>query len=169
VRRVAIVPLLAIAVALPAGADHGSSAWEQTGTIAVANPATRLYGGAAELVSPCGGSIDQDVPPGAANGTDGFWFELPEGAAGHDATLTASEFAVPDPAGAIPGNDVDAWFYDFGCTLIRPTADPNAYHMATVGSNEFGVIPAAAAWVVVDLVTGANATFTFRILDFPAA
>lgn len=168
-RKLLLLPLLAAAVALPAGAGHGTGTWERTGTILLPNPATRLYFGVTEFVSPCGGSIDPDVPEGATNGLDGAWFEVPDDAWGHRATLTATEFVVPDPLNLVPGNDVDAWFYDGGCSLIRPSTDQGAYHMATVGSNEFGVVPIGTAWVVVDLVTGGNATFNFRILDYPAA
>lgn len=166
------IPVLVLAVlgallAAPATADHGGDTWDQTGTILVSNAATRLYGGISELGGACGESLDPDVPHDTWQGLDGYWFELPEEAAGHDATMTASASAVPEDAPA-PGNDVDAWFYDAGCTLIRPTQDPNAYHMATPGSTEFGVVPEGAAWVVVDLVTGANATFTFQIHGWPA-
>lgn len=167
-RRFAILPLIVLSVVVPASADHGASTWEQTGTILLANPTTRSYAGVTEQGSPCGGSIDPDVPDGSANGIDGFWFRLPDGVVGHDATLTSSEFPAPDPVGLVPGNDVDAWFYDDSCTLIRPTADRNAYHMATAGSNEFGIVPAGAAYVIVDLVSGGNATFTFRVLGVAA-
>lgn len=168
-KRIMVLSIAVVAAAMvPAGAGHGSTDFVQTGTVLLPNPATRLYGGVTEQVSPCGGSIDPDVPAGAAQGVDGYWFALPTGAGGHDATMIATGPEPPDPVGLIPGIDVDAWFYDDGCALIRPSADPNAYHMATVGSNEFGVIPENAAWVAVDLVSGVNATFTFTVYGLPA-
>ncbi|HVL33836.1 MAG TPA: hypothetical protein VM600_09690 [Actinomycetota bacterium] len=153
--------LASITTMVPAAADHGAGTFVQKGTILVGDPVTRSYGGVAEQVSPCLGTMDQDIPEGIAQGVDGYWFALPEGIAGHAATLTA-----PAP------NDVDAWFYDEFCQLIQPPGgsgpgakDPDAYSMASVdplpNGNEEGRIPAAAAYVVVDLYVGAAAEFTF--------
>lgn len=158
-RRLLLAALVALVLPVSAQASH-PSAFTQTGLIAVGNPGTRTIGGATEVVSPCLGSIDQDVPAGAAQGTDGYWFEIPEAVRGHAATLVA---AAP--------NDVDAWFYDENCTLIKPSGtgpvDPDAYSMASLSpepdGNESGKIPAAAAWAVVDLYVGAAATFTFNV------
>lgn len=137
---------------VPAQADDGFSV---TGTVLVGNPVTRAYGGASEMVSPCNGSIDPDVPAGTGQGVDGYWIQLPEGSAGLEATLvTLTE-----------GADFDAWFYDEGCTLMTGAAN---YTMATTdpvpNGDEAGAIPEGAAFVAVDLYVGANASFTFTIL-----
>lgn len=155
-RKMLMASVVLAAIALPAAADHGAADFTATGTILVGNPITRVIGGVTENVSPCGGSIDQDVPDGISNGVDAAWIELPEGSGGHAATLTADG-----------DNDVDAWFYDAGCALIQPSADENAYSMSSVdlepNGDEEGIIPAVAAWAAIDLYVGANATFTFTI------
>lgn len=143
-----------------------------TGTILLGNPITRDTGGVTETVSPCDGSIDPEVPAYTAQGVDGWVIDLlgPDGdyAAlealwGNAAKLTANRTIPDTPAPISTNNDVDAWFYGDGCSLITPTADPRAYHMATTGSNESGIIPNGTRFVVVDLFRGANATFTFTV------
>jgi hypothetical protein len=155
-KRGLLAVLVMAAVAVPAAAEHSSTDFVATGLILVGDPVTRVQGGVSEIGSPCLGSFDPEVPEGAAQGVDGFWIQLPEGAAGHSATLTAA-----DP------NDVDAWFYTEDCSLIGPTADENAYSMATTdpepNGNEEGTIPEIASWVAVDLYVGAAAEFTFTI------
>lgn len=150
----AVTAMIALSM-LPASATHGES-FVATGTIAVADPASRQYGGVTEQGSPCLGSIDPDVPAGIFQGVDAVWVALPLESEGHAATLTST---AP--------NDVDAWFYDEGCTLIKPAADPNAYSMATTdpapNGDEEGIIPVGAAWVAVDLYVGAAAPFTLTI------
>lgn len=151
--------LASVAVALavsPAFGEHGPVEFTATGTIAIAGPQTRTISGLTEIGSPCLGSVDPEVPNGTFQGVDGFWVELPIDAAGHPATLTAG---AP--------NDVDAWFYDEGCSLINMAADPNAYSMASTDpapdGNESGIIPAAARWAAIDLYVGAGAAFEFKI------
>lgn len=165
--------LLALGVAaagvMPASAS--TPIFTETGTILIGNAATRETGGVTEIVSPCDGSLDPEVPAYAAQGIDGYTidllgegsFEDLEALWGNRATLTANRTIPDTPAPVGTGNDVDAWFYADGCSLIKPTADPAAYHMATTGSSEFGVIPNGARFVVVDLYRGANAEFTFSI------
>jgi hypothetical protein len=160
-KRLALVSMILLAVAAPALASHTATDFVATGTILIGDPGTRVIGGVTEQGSPCLGSIDPDVPAGLAQGVDGFWIALPEGSGGHAATLTST---AP--------NDVDAWFYDEGCGLIQPAADPNAYSMATTdpvpNGDEAGTIPANAAFVAVDLYVGAAAPFTFTIPGTPA-
>ena len=84
------------------------------------------------------------------------------------ATLrSARTLPAPPVLGGTTNNDVDAWFYDDGCSLIRPNAHPAAYHMATIGSIENGVIPTGARFVVVDLARGFKAPFTFTVYPEP--
>lgn len=160
----------AAAAAIPAQAADPILTVEAT--ILIGNPATRETGGVTEYASPCDGSIDPEVPPYAAQGVDGYTIDLLgedgdyaalEALWGNAATLTANRTLPDTPAPVGTGNDVDAWFYGDGCTLIKPSNDPQAYHMATVGSLESGVIPSGTRFVVVDLARGANATFTFKI------
>lgn len=140
--------LLAIAAVTALSMVPAHASFSESGTIAVANPASRVLGGATEITNPCG-APDPDL--GSLQGVDGYWITLPEGAAGLTATLTAN---AP--------NDVDAWFYDEGCGLM-----PSPYPMATTdpapNGDEQGVIPDGAFYVVIDLYAGANATFTFSI------
>ena len=151
--RKVLLAAIAAATALSM-APASANTFEESGTILVANPVSRLFGGVSEIGSPCNGSPPEapEVPPGTFQGVDGFWIELPADSGGMTATLTA---AAP--------NDVDGWFYDEGCNLM-----PSPYPLATTNpipnGNEQGVIPEGAAWVAVDLYTGANATFTFTIL-----
>lgn len=164
--------VLAASAASIAPAHAADPLLKVQGTILLGNPITRETGGVTETVSPCDGSLDPEVPPYAAQGIDGWTIDLagPEGDFeamqllwGKRATLTANRTIPENPAPVGTGNDVDAWFYGDGCTLIKPSTDPNAYHMATTGSNEFGVIPTGTRFVVVDLYRGLNAPFTFTI------
>ncbi len=169
-KRVALIGLLAILLTgAPAVNADEHPDWTASGEILLPSPGSRAIGGVTELASPCMGSIDPDVPDGAAQGLDGYWIEIPEGAGGHAATLTAD---AP--------NEVDAWFYDLDCNLIRPPSsmsagpkDEHAYSMAGSGDlpegDKAGTIPAEAAFAAVDLYLGFNATFTFTILDFASA
>lgn len=156
-RRALGALVLSMMVAAPALASGETDDLVVTGTVLLADPATKYLLGVTETVSPCNGSLDQDVPAGAANGVDGYWIDL-LGYEGHRATLTGSATDAPNA----PGPDLDVWFYDEACGLIGPAADENAYHMATSSSNEFGIVPAGAAFAVVDYAVGAPAaTFTF--------
>ena len=154
-KMLAAALVLAAVATVPASAGHGTGDFVATGTILVGNAGTRAIGGVTEIGSPCMGSIDQDVPDGVFNGVDGVWIQLPAGAAGHEATLTADE-----------PNDVDAWFYTDGCALLT-SSTPDAYSMTTTdpepNGNEEGVIPEGAGWVAIDLYVGAAASFTFTI------
>lgn len=157
--RIALVGLaLSLCAAVPASATHDAGLVVQ-GTVLAPNPSTKYYAGVAEQVSPCNGSIDPDVPAGAANGTDGYWIAL-SGYDGHRATLTATAVDAPNA----PGPDFDVWFYNEGCGLIGPSADENAYHMATSSSNEFGIVPVDTAFAIVDYAVGAPmGSFTFTV------
>jgi hypothetical protein len=148
----AAIAAMTVLSLIPANAEPSFSV---TGTVLVGDPVSRRYGAVTETVSPCNGSIDPDVPAGAAQGVDGYWIQLPEGSAGATATLVANT----------PGADFDAWFYTEGCSLLTGAAN---YTMATTdpmpNGDEEGTIPEDAAWVAVDLYIGAAAEFTFSIL-----
>jgi hypothetical protein len=165
-KRLALIPLLILAAAVPSLAANTDPAddFVATGTITAGNPGTKKLGGIAEIGSPCMGSIDPDVPAGTFNGLDGAWVALGENWSGAEAKLTAA----PLDAVALTLNDVDAWFYDDACALIGPSVDHAAYHMATSGLTEYGVIPTGAAWVAIDLADGAAAEYTFTVYDVVA-
>lgn len=137
-------------------------------TILIGDPLTRDTGGISETAAPCGVPADPAIEASATQGIDGYWIYLggdDDDASdlwGKRASLTATNTLPASPALVGTGNDVDAWFYG-ECNLIKPTDDPQAYHMATVGSNENGIIPPGAAWVAVDLFRGVNAPFVFTI------
>ena len=163
---------LAAAAATAVPAHAAEPLVSVSGTILLGNPITRETGGVTETVSPCDGSVDAEVAPYTAQGIDGYTIDLLgaeqdfEALAqlwGKRATLTATRTIPENPAPVGTGNDVDAWFYADGCSLIKPSADPGAYHMATVGSAESGVIPNGTRFVVIDLYRGVNAPFTFKI------
>lgn len=163
---------LAAAVASVLPAQAADPLVSVTGTILIGNALTRETGGVTETVSPCDGSVDGEVPAYTAQGIDGYTIDLlgPDGdfAAlellwGKRASLTATRTIPDNPAPIGTGNDVDAWFYGDGCTLIKPSMDPGAYHMATTGSLESGTIPTGTRFVVVDLYRGVNAPFAFKI------
>jgi hypothetical protein len=160
----ALAPMLAVPLA--AHAEDPTPIYQESGAIVVGNPLTRETGGLAEIGESCGESIDPDIPTGTFDGTDGKWLYLgddPSGLWDKRATLTANRTVPSNPVPVGTGNDVDAWFYDTSCNLMRPTEYPGAYHMATVGSNEHGFIPMGAGWVVIDLYRGAAAEFEFTI------
>lgn len=165
-RSISLLAVLgAVALTAPASADP-TVLFTESGTILVGNPITRETGGITETSASCGESIDPEVPADTAQGVDGHWIYLgddPTGLWEQSATLTATRTIPSNPAPVGTGNDVDAWFYDGGCTLIKPTVHTQAYHMATTGSSEFGVVPSGAQWVAVTLYRGVNAPFTFTV------
>jgi hypothetical protein len=173
-RKIVLVGMLVLLFPFQARAGV---VFEATGLIRAGNPATRVAGGVTETTNACGVSLEPNVPNGTTQGADGFWFQLPESIRGHTATLTEDPPNINEDTAT---GDMDVWFYDAGCNLIKPPntdgtgpKDPNAYSMATQGeaslndddlpvfSPENGTIPAMAAWAIVDLVVGANATFNF--------
>lgn len=156
-----------LGAAVPASAS-GDTLFEGEGTILAPNPSSRTVLGITETAYGCHESPDPDVPnevAAVANGLDGVWLHLGEDVVdaarlwGKPATLVSAAL------GPVP-NDVDAWFFDSGCALIKPAAVPGAYDMATDGAGpETGSIPSGAEWVVVDLYAGANASFTLTVTD----
>ena len=183
-RRLALIPILGLLGMFPASAGEGD--FTVSGTIAVGNPDSRVYGGLTEIGSPCMGSVDPDVPDGAFQGVDGYWIQLPIEELGvfdgMKATLTSDTL------------DVDAWFYDEACGFLTEPVD-TTYSMAgdrvtfpwaeevpedapeysrltgtrllPDGDELNGVIPEGTGWVVVDLYAGANASFTFTVDNVP--
>lgn len=172
--------LIAAAVVLASlsfSAGHAAPSFSQDGVISAPNPASKVAGGLTETINPCG-KPDPDlreVNGGNFNGVDGWWIRLPAGAPGKAATLAYTY--IPTPAGAGIGIDMDVWFYTANCSLITTDQDDKAYDMATMPDTtededgnptilplEEGVIPAGAAFAIVDFVAGGNnAEFTFSI------
>ncbi|HVL33835.1 MAG TPA: hypothetical protein VM600_09685 [Actinomycetota bacterium] len=149
-KRLAFCALLLAAIAVPAQAEDPFTV---SGTITAMNPASTRLGGVTEIVSPCGGSVDPEIPDGATQGLDGFWFALPDGGLpGQTATLTSN------------GIDVDVWWYDAGCSGIFAAATPGSRDMVTpLTANEKGRVPDAAQYGIVDVVAGFNTAFTISI------
>lgn len=85
----------------------------------------------------------------ASQGFDGWVVELPEEFRLGTGTVTITG---ADASGA---HDMDAYFYDGGCTLMGEVS-------LTEGADPAGAIPPGATWVVVDLFSGAGATFDLK-------
>lgn len=137
-----LVPVLVLALAQPASA----ATFTEEGTISYGNPLNRNIGGVTEIVTPCD-------PQGGLQGFDGWWIKLPSGSVGKQAALKSS------------GVDTNVYFYDgSGCGFVSNSDDPNALGMATdLTPDEQGTIPNGAAWAIVDLIVGYEATFTFSV------
>jgi hypothetical protein len=108
--------------------------------IDVGNPESGDTGGVTEIYDACD-------PSGATNGVDGQWFTATPG----------TTVAVRLAAGTTPVDDLDAYFYDADCNLLAYDA------MVTDSANETGVAPAGAAFMIVDLYTGANVSYTVTV------
>jgi hypothetical protein len=147
-RKLALAALVVVAWAVVVSIVPARASVAGSGTILVPGPSSKAVGGVTELLAPC-------LPGDPLQGFDGFWLAIP-GTGGHAATLAS------DPTrGAL---DLDVYFYDASCRIITAARDPNAYGMATpLTASERGTIPSAAAWAVVDLAAGANASFTFTV------
>ena len=116
---------------------------EESGSMIVPAPSSAVLFGITE-----GEFVNTCAMP-ASQGVDAWVVELPE-----DFRLGTAliEVVGADVTGA---HDVDVYFYDSGCSLM------NDYSL-TGGPNESGSIAPGAAWVVVDLFLGANATFDLK-------
>ncbi len=118
--------------------------FEAEGSMAIPNPSTIAIGGITESeftsVHECGA-----MP--TSQGVDGFVIEVPEEYRSGTAMVNV---AGSDTTGQY---DMDVYFYDAGCSLMEP--------YMTDGVDPAGYIPPGAAWAVVDLWVGANASFTF--------
>jgi hypothetical protein len=79
---------------------------------------------------------------------DGHVVELPEEFRTGTATI---EVLGADPTGTY---DLDVYFYDGGCGLLEP--------YMTDGADASGAIPPGSTWAVIELFTGANATFDLK-------
>ena len=115
-----------------------------TGSILVGNPGTQ-FGGVSETAAPC-------LPGDDLDGIDGAWVELPEDAGGKVLTVTAT-----DDMAAL--QDLDVYFYGAGCEYMADTA----LNAEGSGVAETGEVPAEATFAIVDLFTGANATFSLTL------
>lgn len=146
-RLLAAAALAVLAASAPAAAED---VFVAAGAIARANPASKSFAGITERTNPCG----QPHPVlGDVGGLDGAWIALPEYGPGRPARLRTDAL------------DADVWFYrmDAGaCVLIDGGDGWNA--MATdLTPNEDGIIPAEAAYAIVDVALGDGVAFTFAI------
>lgn len=116
--------------------------FEESGTIAIPAPSSLVLGGVTEIEFTIAHGC-ASLP--ASQGVDGHVVEVPEEFRAGDATL---EVLGSDATGAY---DLDVYFYDAGCGLMEP--------YMTDGVDPSGAIPPGAAWAVVDLLVGANASF----------
>lgn len=116
---------------------------EESGTIAASNPLGQVFFGVTEgefvQVSQCGG-----LP--TTQGLDGWVVEVPEGL-----MLQGGQISVKGTGSAVP-HDLAIYFYDSGCGLM------NDYTLNS-GADEAGLMPAGAAWIVLDALVGVNTTF----------
>ena len=116
---------------------------EESGSMLVPAPTSiALFGiTEGEFVSTCA------MP--ASQGVDAWVLELPD-----DFRLGTAQIEVvgADVTGA---HDIDVYFYDSGCGLMVD-------YSLTGGPDESGSIAPGAAWVVVDLFVGANATIDLK-------
>lgn len=122
---------------------HAETVTLAEGDILIGNPNGLALGGISEIIEACGGS-------GEANGIDGLAFDVPAEALLRPATLVTS--------GGL-GIDADVYWYDSACGLLEE------YDMANLGeANESGIVPADAAYGVVDLIIGAavNVKLTYE-------
>ncbi len=153
-KRAILACLVAATVAIP-GFAHAAGPKTFSGTILVGDPVTSVTGGVSETgrtLNPTGSGPDC-VSAQPTDGVDGLFFDVSD-YAGQAAVLAD----VNDSAGV---NDLDVWFYDATCSVIGSYAA-----MATdpaPGVGETGVVPDNAAYAVVDLFAGANASFTLTV------
>ncbi len=130
--------LLATALLLAAMSSQvGAHADTVQGHIHVGTPLSEITGGVTENVDAC-------TPGGDNEGFDGQWFEVTGGQ-----TVTATLID-----GATGVEDLDAYFYTAACGPIADTS------MATTKVSETGTAPATAAFIVVNLWSGAMADFS---------
>lgn len=124
----------ALAAAVSAPASHAST----SGYIRVATYASTLptVGGISEHASACD-------PGGEADGIDGQWF-----------ARSAGPLSVTIDRSALGNAGIDVFFYTSWCGWI------DNWTMATTSRSESGAAPAGTAYIVVDLTSGADATFT---------
>lgn len=106
------------------------------GTILIGNPGGLLPGGVSEILEGCG------FGTGEFNNIDGIAFVVPGEALNRAATLTITgQFGV----------DADVYWYTAACGLVDDFTMAN-----TLQANETGVVPADAAYGVIDLIVGAD-------------
>ncbi|HEX2240596.1 MAG TPA: hypothetical protein VHJ82_05595 [Actinomycetota bacterium] len=115
---------------------------EETGTITAMNPVGMLFFGVTEgefVQTGCAG-----IP--TTQGLDGWVIQVPAElmSQGGPVSLKGTGSAVP--------HDLALYFYDSSCTLMDPQLN--------AGADEAGLLPAGAAWIVIDSLVGANTTFT---------
>jgi hypothetical protein len=132
---------LIVCAALGALAVAPAARAATSGHIDVGNPTTGVGApGVTELLDAC--IVDGDFA-----GVDGQWFAVGAGKA----------ITVDLGGGATGAEDLDVYFYDSTCGYIADSS------MATGGTSESGTSPAGTAFMVVDLFSGADASFEVTI------
>ncbi len=120
--------------------------FEESGSMTIPGPTGAAYKGLTEgeftLVNTCA-----SMP--ASQGLDGYVIELPA-----EFRLGTASLQVTG-ADATGFYDMDAYFYDAGCSLMQGVS-------LLEGSDPAGSVPPGATWVVVDLFVGAEATFDLK-------
>lgn len=124
---------LVLLLALPLAAAAPEPVTHE-GLLLLGHPTTGFVGGVTEILAPCD-------PASPLNGLDGAWFGI-AGLAGQPFLLT-TDLTL----------DGDLWFYRADCGFI-PTAV--GAHLSVLGSPEQGLVPAGAAFVIVDGNHGAG-------------
>lgn len=118
---------------------HADATVLASGTIAVGNPLGLATGGVSEMFGAC-------TDDTTFNGIDGIPFVVPVEVLNTGATLATSGAAAID---------ADVYWYDAACALV------DDYSMAVTGeADEAGTVPDTAAFGIVDLIIGADATIT---------
>ena len=135
-KRILIAALLIVGIIPLTGnaATTTLSGTLQVGTLVPGGP------GIVEAFAPCD-------PADSLNGTDGVWIPI-DGHAGETAILEGNPFA-----------DFDVRFYSVECALI----DYSDMQVESWGEPEVGIVPGDAAFMMVALYLGQNATFTMTL------
>jgi hypothetical protein len=119
--------------------------FEASGTLAVPAPTAIALKGLTEaeftIANECASAP-------VTQGVDGYVVEIPADFRSGTATV---EVLGADTTGAY---DLDVYFYDASCGLLEP--------YMTDGADASGAIPPGAAWAVIELFVGANATFDLK-------
>lgn len=151
--RTTFLSILLVTVALPATsvASHGQDHFDTDGHILVGNPPSQYVGGASEL----GWFATGDH---ALDGIDGQVVEPPAWAPGHPVWVNGS-LAAP--------YDLDVNFYDGARSYISGGDELDDQTCTTPRADEACVVPAEAAYTVVDLWSGADTAFSLEVHAVP--
>lgn len=144
--------LLFFAVGLFALASQSAEAMSTVtvGSIEAGHPLTRAVGGASELAAGCNGAApDLSKPVPQANGVDGYFFTILPAMQGKSGTLSWT---------ATVAADLDVFWFRDNCAEVTNSA----WRTDRVGGTESGLIPANAAYGLVNAYSGLQIRFTLR-------